>query len=191
MLVEVVEGSGAVRVDEEGFAALLAGEQPGPEPVLAVIAAPLVTLGLTVAGTDTRLEHRGWFTREDGALLLGVRPGVFQLAAHDPAFLTAALVRLTRMRPRKVAEREPVELPAERLPDLVSPDEAVRRAALAAVGADFAWHLAVRWDGGQRDLVAVDGPHGLHLVDPEAPRLVPVTNSTAYRILSRVLPSDV
>ncbi|MCD4525271.1 hypothetical protein [Nocardioides sp. cx-173] len=191
MLVETDAASGAVRLDDEGLAALLAGEQPGPEPLLAVIAEPTVTLGLAVAGVETRLEHRAWVTRESAALLLGVRPGLFQLMAHDPAFLTAALVRLTRMRPRRVEDREPVDLPAERLPDLVAADETVRRAALAAAGADFAWHLSLRWQGGQRDLVAVDGPRGLHLGDPAAPRLVPVSNTTAYRILSTALPTDV
>lgn len=206
MLIESDHDTGAVRVDEEGLAALLSaarGDDATPHPdavtalasgrldaAVAAIGAPLVTLGLVVAGTSTRLEHRAWVTPQGAALLLGVRPGVFQLMAQDPAFLTAALVRLTRMRPRRVAERAVVEVAAERLPDLVAPDEAPRRAALGEAGADFAWHLSARWDGGGRDLVAVDGPRGLQLAEPGTARLVPVSNTTAYRILSTLLPTD-
>lgn len=206
MLIEVEFDTGMLRLDRPGFDALLeaarADGAPGhPEAVMALgsgrldramaaIAEPLVTISLTVAGQTTRLEHQAWVTRKSAALLLGVQQGLFQLMTQDPAFLTAALVRLTRMRPRRVSERADIGFPPDRLDALVDADEDRRRTALADAYADFAWHLEARWDGGERRLTAVDGPRGLHLADPGSARLVPVSNTFAYRILSTVLPAD-
>lgn len=208
MLVDLDHESGAVRLDQAGLDSLLAAaghdghESRGghPDAVLALgsgrldaameaIARPLVTVDLTVAGIDTRLEHRAWLTPGAGALLLGVRPGLFQLTSFDPAFLTAALVRMTRMRPRRgTAPGRLLRFPVSRLPELVGSDDEPRRRALADAGADFAWHLTARWDGGDRDLTAVDGPRGLHLATAGA--LQATSNTRAYRILSTLLPTD-
>ena len=158
MLIEVDPDSGAVRVDEEGFEALRARA----DPALAVVDDPLVTLSLAVAGPEVRLRHRGWIDRDTATLLVGVRPDVFQVVNLPPAFLTAALVRLTRIRPR--------------WPD--------------GGGAEFGWQLDATWVGGSRHLVATDGPGGLRLVDPVSGELRPASNTEVYRILSTLLPTD-
>ena len=145
-------------VDEAGFAAL----RTGGDPALAVVDAPLVTVTLRVTGPEVSLEHRGWIDRERATLLVGVKPELFQVISVPPAFLTAALVRLTRIRPRR-------------------PDDH---------GPHFEWELHAAWPGGARTLVAQDGPGGLRLADPLDGSLRPVSNTVAYRILSTLLPTD-
>ena len=91
-----------------------------------------------------------------------MHPGEVQELSFPPAFLTAALVRLTRMRPRR-------------------PD---------ATGPDFAWELSATWDGGSRHLIATDGPDGIRITDPVDGSARPATNTEVYRILSTLLPTD-
>lgn len=151
---------------------------------------PLLTLALVVAGPEVRLEHHGTVDQTTARLRLGVRPGRTRELTEDPAHLTAALVRLTRMRPRRTPRREEVPFPAARLPELVGPEAATRRAALAEAGAGFAWHLSARWGahGDGVELTATDGPTGLFLADPGHDLLRPVSNTQAYRVLSTLLP---
>jgi hypothetical protein len=158
VLIEVDADSGAVRVDEEGFAVLRARA----DPALAVLDDPLVTLSLEVAGPEVGLRHRGWIDRDTATLLIGVRPDVFQVISLPPAFLTAALVRLTRIRPRRPG----------------------------GDGPGFGWQLDAVWPGGSRHLVATDGPDGLRLADPGSGALRPASNTEVYRILSTLLPTD-
>jgi hypothetical protein len=197
--------SGAVRLDPAGFEALVdaarhgsAGAAPEAKEALAderldgvmsVMLDPAAVMRLVVAGPDTRLEHRGWLANGVLVLLLGVRPELLQLMKTPPAFLTATLVRLTRLRPRHLPERVPAEFAAARLDELVSPDRRLRAPALADVNADFAWRLDSWWDGGGRTLTAVDGDLGLRIAYPDVDRLVPVTNTFCYRVLSTVLAS--
>ena len=108
----------------------------------------------------------------------------------DPAYLTAALVRLTRLRPRRVDAAGPVRATAALLDELVADDALVRVPALAAVAATHAWRLRIDWDGGRRELAAVDGETGVHLAEPGADVLVPVSNTGVYRIFSTALPSE-
>jgi hypothetical protein len=197
--------SGAVRLDPSDFAALVnaarhrsAGASAEAEQALAderlggvmnVILDPAAEMRLVVAGPDTRLEHRGWLADGVLVLLLGVRPDLLQLMGTGPAFLTATLVRLTRMRPRHLPERVPADFAAARLDELVSPDPRVRARALADADADFAWRLDLSSNGGERALVAVDGDLGLRFAYPNEDRLVPVTNTFGYRVLSTALAS--
>jgi hypothetical protein len=160
---------------------------PRLDAAVSVILDPAAELCLVVAGPQTRLEHRGWLAGETLVLLLGVRPEVLQLMAAERAFLTATLVRLTRMRPRHVPERLPAEFAAGRLDELVSTDPRLRALALADAAADFAWRLDLASEGGPRTLTAVDGECGLRFADPEQNRLVPVTNTFGYRVLSSML----
>ncbi|MCW2845767.1 MAG: hypothetical protein JWN22_3683 [Nocardioides sp.] len=206
MLVDLDGESRSVRLDDDGLAGLLAAAadrrgatHPDLEIALAsgaldaalgTVAAPVVRLSLVVAGSAVRLEHRGWLGRETLALLLGVRPGLHQLMTLDPAFLTASLVRLTRMRPRRNGQPTGADLDTERLTDLVAEDPGARRAGLARVGADLAWDLRLTWAGGGRHLVAVDGPGGIRLADPVTGALRPASNTFVYRVLTTVLPSD-
>jgi hypothetical protein len=206
MLIDLDPTSGALRLDDEGVTALLeAARQDGaadhPDAVaalaadhlraaVAVIREPAVTLRLVVAGEAVRLEHRGWLTPGAGALLLGVRPGLWQLMALDPAFLAAALVRLTRMRPRRRVDGPGDRPAAGRLADLVDPDPGLRRAALSAAGAQLAWQLRLEWPGGEREATAVDGPQGIHLADPATGELRPASNTEVYRVLSTALPRE-
>lgn len=204
MLVEADPGSSALRLDDAGVAALLAaarepeGDLPAelllevrPErlaTVLDTIAQAVATLELTVAGPEARLVHAGWLVPGMAVLRLAVRPGLHQLMTIDPAHLTAALVRATRMRPRRLPERTGARAVADPAA-LVAADDARRRQALREVGGGFAWHLELAWADGARSLTAADGPAGLHLLEPDG-RLHPVSNTGAYRVLSTLLPPE-
>jgi hypothetical protein len=48
----------------------------------------------------------------------------------------------------------------------------------------------VEWDGEHRDLVVVDGPDGLHVLDDEAGNLVPVSATSLYRVFTTALPPE-
>ena len=170
MTIDLDPTTHTVRVDQAGFDALRAGTDPDAAlavataqlgPALAVVDDPLVTLTLTVTGAVVRLEHRGWVDRDTATLLVALRPGLFQVATMPPAFLTSALVRLTRIRPRR-------------------PDDD---------GPDFGWELAASWAGGSRHLVASDGRDGIRLVDPVDGKPRAATNTEVYRILSTLLPT--
>ena len=149
-----------------------------------------------MAGGSVRLEHRGWVGPDLAVLLAGVHAGrgphlgpdegEWRLLSMPPAFLTSGLVRLTRIRPRRDVGQP---LAGAWDDDLVSADEPRRRAALAALGADFAWRLRATWRGGNRLLHAVDGARGLHLADVSG-RLGRVSNTFGYRVLSTLLPTD-
>ncbi len=204
-MIDLTSSSGAVRLDPSGFDALVdtarnpsADAPPDAKEALAndrlegimnVILDPAAEMRFVVAGPDTRLEHRGWLADDVLVLLLGVRPELLQLMATDPALLTATLVRLTRMRPRHLPERVPSNFPAARLDELVSPDPILRPQALADASASFAWRLGLTWAGGKRTLTAVDGDLGLRFAYPDEERLVPVTNTFGYRVLSTILAS--
>lgn len=196
--------SGAVRLGPSDFETLVNAARDGsvdapPEAkealaderldgLMDVILRPSAELRLVVAGPDTRLVHRGWLA--DGALvlLLGLRPDLLQLTKTPSAFLTATLVRLTRMRPRHLPpERVPADFAAARLDELVSPDPRLRARALADADADYAWRLDLSSNGRERALIAVDGELGLRLAYPNEDRLVPITNTFGYRVLSTAL----
>lgn len=203
MLVEVDEGSGVVRLDDEGVAALTrpATTDGASDPAvrtllgsgrydaaLAALREPVVTMDLVVAASGSRLTHTASVVPETAAVLLGVRPGLHQLMAMPPAYLTAALVRLTGLEPRRVAERTDVPFPQTRLGELVAEDPEQRTATLAEVGADLAWRLEVRWATGSQQLTATDGRDGVRIAGPGEDVLRAVTNTTVYRILSTTLP---
>ena len=171
MLIDVEPTSRSVRVDEAGFAALRAGEDPDAalatvtgrlQPALATVATPVVTLSVTVAGPQVSLTHRGWVDLDRATLLVALQPDHFQLITVPPAYLTSALVRLVRIRPRRSDDSGP----------------------------DFGWDLQATWDGGSRRLVATDGPDGLRVTDPADGTVRPMSNTAVYRILSTLLPTD-
>lgn len=200
-----------VRLDDDGLATLLdlaQGGAPDPAaltgivdpglgpplgpalaPALDTVREPRVTLDLVVAGTS-RLTHRAWVTPEHAVLVLGVRPDLHQLMVLPPSHLAAALVRLTRLRPRRTGERAERPCPRDALRLLVDPDPEVRGPALQRVGASVAWRWGVAWSQGRSEVTGVDGENGLFLADAEAEVLRPVSNTTAYRIFSTVLPPD-
>jgi hypothetical protein len=204
MLVEADGESGAVRLDDEALDALLAGtREPDGVPaellvavapdrldaIIAAIARPAARVRIVVAGPTLRLTHDAWLVPGLGVLRLAVRPGLHQLMTLPPAHLTAALVRTVRMRPRRLPERaEPESAPPEAAA-LLDEREAVRAVTLSDVGADVAWRVELDWTGGRRSLTAVDGPRGLHVLEPEG-RLRPASNTEAYRILSTLVPVD-
>ncbi len=84
----------------------------------------------------------------------------------------------------------PVAFAAARLDELVSADSQLRALALADTFADFAWRLDLASNGDTRTLTAVDGDRGLRFAYPDEHRLVPVTNTFGYRVLSTVLAAD-
>lgn len=200
-----------VRLDDDGLATLLdlahggAADPaaltrilgPGLDPPLGLgldaaldtVREPDVAIDLVVAGTS-RLTHRAWVTPERTVLVLGVRPDLHQLMVLPPSHLAAALVRLTRLRPRRTGERGERPCPRDTLRLLIDPDPEVRCPALQGVGASLAWRLGVAWSQGRREVTGVDGEGGLFLADAGAEVLRPVSNTAAYRIFSTVLPPD-
>ncbi|GAA1136578.1 hypothetical protein [Nocardioides aquiterrae] len=208
MLVELTAEADLLRTDGAGFGALLAAHSSPPDSLqdaapdvrsvltamaggpldraLAVAAAPLVSFVLTVAGPDTRLVHRAWLNGSGCALLLGVHEDLFQLVPHDPAFLTAALVRLARLRPRR-RSAEPTSAPADdgTVRALLAPDPGTRRVALDRLDAGYAWQL--RGPDGAT-LTVVDGRSGVRVHVPETGTFEPTTSTAIYRVLSTVVP---
>jgi len=186
LLVEAARSDGAAG-HPDAVMALASGDWDVP---LRAVLDPLVRVDLVVAGRSVRQQHRAWVTYDVATLLLSVTDGEQQLMHLPPAFLTSALVRLTRLRPRRTAEPGVHEMPAERLDDLVAPDEGVRRAALDAASAEVGWRLHAMWSGGERLMHAVDGPRGIHLADPATRPLRGASNTFVYRVLSTLLPTD-
>jgi hypothetical protein len=204
MLVELTAAADLLRTDGAGFDALLAARDSpedaapdvrsaltalagGPlDRALAVAAAPAVSFVLTVAGRDTRLVHRAWLDGSGCALLLGVHEDLFQLVPHDPPFLTAAFVRLARLRPRR-RTLTPTPAPGDddTVRALLDPDAGTRRTALDRLDAGYAWQLR----GGEgATLTVVDGRSGVRVHAPGTATLEPTTNTAIYRLLSTVVP---
>jgi hypothetical protein len=177
---------GVVRLDDAGVAALLRGEGAGLGPALETLRRPLVTVEVLVAGSSLE-RHRVWVDADQAVVLLAVRPGLHQLMVLPPSHLAAALVRMTRTGPRRARAHERSAAPTEAAPRLVSADDGVRQQALQEAGATLAWRLRVGWAGEHRDLVAVDGPDGLRVLDDEAGALLPASATMLYRVFSTVL----
>jgi hypothetical protein len=156
-------------------------------PALATVQRPAVTIEVLVAGSKV-LRHRVWVDGERAVLVLAVRPGHHQVMVLPPGHLGAALVRMTRVGPRRGSGGQRRTVQPDAPVRLLAADPDVRRAELHEVGATLAWRLRVGWDGEHRDLVAIDGPDGLSVVDDEAGVLLPVSATSLYRVFSTVLP---
>ena len=190
---------GVVRLDDAGVAAVLGDDADGEtaleldgaglRPALDTLRRPLVTMEVLVAGTVVQL-HRVAVDAERAVLLLVVHPGLHQLLVLPPGHLAAALVRLTRTGPRRASGTQRRPVPADAATRLLSSEDDVRRDALDEAGATLAWRLRVVWEGDRRDLVAVDGPDGIHVLDEEAGALLPTSATTLYRVFSTALPPE-
>ncbi|RKS75441.1 hypothetical protein CLV35_1907 [Motilibacter peucedani] len=207
MILEVEAGSGVVRLDPDGLAALgrahagadsvpegAAAEAlavPGIPEALAAVAAPLATAELVVASGALVTTSRAWLARGAGALLLAVHGEVAQLLPVAPAAFPAAVARVVRLGPRRT-RRVPTPVEEAVLDDLAHADDLRRSSAYSELGADWSWVLDVRWQGGSRQLAAVDGSAGLALVEatPGSASLRPATATEVWRLLTRVLPDD-
>lgn len=189
-MIELDPDSGAMRVDDDGLAALLSGPDPDsvPLPLVRTLREPDVALELVVAGNSALLRHRVFAAPDQAVAVLGVRPGLHQVMALPPGHVAAALVRLTRLRPRRTTSRDERTLPTAGADSLLSDDVATRRHSLGEVGADVAWRLAASWSGDRRQSVtAIDGPDGLFWADATREVLAPVSNTSAYRAFATVL----
>lgn len=189
---------GVVRLDDAGVTALLGAgdldpatarelDGAGVGEAVATLRDPLVTLEVLLAG-DGLQRHRAAVDAERAVVVLAVRPGLHQLMVLPPSHLAAALVRMTRTGPRRVTGGGRRTAPDDLAARLLADDDEVRRAALGEVGAAVAWRVRVGWDGERRDLVAVDGADGTHVLDDESGALLPTTATTLYRVFSTVLP---
>lgn len=189
---------GVVRLDDAGVAALLGAgdldpatarelDGAGVGEAVATLRDPLVTLEVLLAG-DGLQRHRAAVDAERAVVVLAVRPGLHQLMVLPPSHLAAALVRMTRTGPRRVTGGGRRPAPDDLAARLLADDDEVRRAALGEAGAAVAWRVRVGWAGERRDLVAVDGADGSHVLDDESGALLPTTATTLYRVFSTVLP---
>lgn len=168
---------GVLRLDDEGLTSFLE-----------TVVRPEVALDVVVAGTAGVLRHRVLAVPEEAIVVLGVRADLHQVMVLPPAHVAAALVRMTRMRPRPTGEREARRYPTAGLAALVDEDPDVRLPAQRQVGAGFAWRLGVTWADDERLAVtAIDGADGLFWADPVDEVLRPVSNTLAYRAFTTVL----
>ena len=191
---------GVVRLDDAGVSAVLGDGDlddaaaaelaaAGLSPALDTLRRPVVTLEVRVAGSSLQL-HRIAVDAERAVVLLAVRPGLHQLMVLPPSHVAAALVRITRTGPRRSPAGAPRPAPVDALSGLLSDDADVRHDALRAASATLAWRLRVAWDAEHRDLVAVDGADGMHVLDEEDGALLPVSATTLYRVFSTALPPE-
>jgi len=191
---------GVVRLDDAGVAAVLGDGDlddaataelaaAGLGPALVTVRRPIVTLEVRVAGSSTQV-HRIAVDAERAVVLLAVRPGLHQLMVLPPSHVAAAVVRITRIGPRRSPAGGPRPAPADAVARLLSDDSAVRHDALRAASATLAWRLRVAWDAEHRDLVVVDGTDGMHVLDEEDGALLPVSATTLYRVFSTALPPE-
>lgn len=211
MRIHLDPGTSTLRLDDAGFAALVDAtsgydSDQGPEQAevdavlsdpayaaaMRAVNQPMVRVRVDVAGRARTQTHLAWVDLDTAALLLTVHDDELQLLATAPQHLAAAVARVVRLGPRKVGEREPVAVEADLLEDLFHADDLRRLSAMTLVGADLAWTLAVGWPGGERLMSVVDGPTGLHLVEPadECWQLTPVTATLLWRRLTALLPDD-
>ena len=191
---------GVVRLDDAGVAAVLGDGDlddaataelaaAGLGPALVTVRRPIVTLEVRVAGSSTQV-HRIAVDAERAVVLLAVRPGLHQLMVLPPSHVAAAVVRITRIGPRRSPAGGPRPAPADAVARLLSDDSAVRHDALRAASATLAWRLRAAWDAEHRDLVVVDGTDGMHVLDEEDGALLPVSATTLYRVFSTALPPE-
>jgi len=191
---------GVVRLDDAGVAAVLGDDDlddaataelaaAGLGPALVTVRRPIVTLEVRVAGSSTQV-HRIAVDAERAVVLLAVRPGLHQLMVLPPSHVAAAVVRITRIGPRRSPAGGPRPAPADAVARLLSDDADVRHDALRAASATLAWRLRAAWDAEHRDLVVVDGTDGMHVLDEEDGALLPVSATTLYRVFSTALPPE-
>ena len=191
---------GVVRLDDAGVAAVLGDGDlddaataelaaAGLGPALVTVRRPIVTLEVRVAGSSTQV-HRIAVDAERAVVLLAVRPGLHQLMVLPPSHVAAAVVRITRIGPRRSPAGGPRPAPADAVARLLSDDADVRHDALRAASAALAWRLRAAWDAEHRDLVVVDGTDGMHVLDEEDGALLPVSATTLYRVFSTALPPE-
>jgi len=199
MRVDLDRSTGSLRLDDEGFEALVAGTDatqevradPAVAAALRAVDTAEVRVCVDVAGRGLTQTHLAWVTPEAVALLLSVTGHERQLITTAPQHLAAAVARVVRIGPRKVGERTAVEVDQDVLEDLFHADETRRWSAMTVAGADLAWTLSATWDDGERLLSVVDGPSGLQAVEPDGEgrwRLVPVTGTWVWRRLTTLLP---
>jgi hypothetical protein len=189
---------GVVRLDDAEAEVLLAGsldgaalqefDQLGLAPALETLRNPLITLEVLVAG-DAVQHHRVAVDIDRAVLLLAVRPGLNQLMVLPPAHLAAALTRITRIGPRRHAAAGSQQVPTQFASALLDSGADVRRVALDEVGANVVWRLRVDRPEGQHDLIVVDGPSGIRVLDDEQHVVLPTSATTLYRVFATALPA--
>jgi hypothetical protein len=187
---------------------------PAVAAALAAIGAPVCTLRLAVSADVAHdVTGDGWVSGDAAAVLLDLPDGLRELVTVHPTFLPALLARVVRLGPRPALPVPSVEVPAGRLAELVSPDDAVRERAAdrtaAECGAEAAAHamgsgLRRRWDivaswpsayggTGQHAIQILDTRAGLWSVEPagdQRVRLWPITSTMAWHALVQLLPTS-
>lgn len=208
MVIDFDRDSASVRVDDAGLEALMecAASPDGVgdpdaamtlasgrlDPAMGAIFNPEATIRVELADSDRMLDHRIWVGDRWAAYLLDAprEGGLRRLLADGRDFLPASLASLVDIRPTNVDGAAPVEADLAGLEALFAADSADRGMALGAIGASRAWRITVRTDGDAdsdvpaRRVVMSQGSGGICWWDAGARRFEPITNTTAFRILT-------
>lgn len=176
------------------------------DPAMGAIFNPEATVTVELAEGDRVLEHRIWVGERWAAYLLDApqEGGLRRLLADGRAFLPASLALLVDLRPANADGAAAIKADPADLDALFAAEGPPHRgAALRAIGASRAWRITVSdaavdaaWADGEaagetsaRRVVMSGGPDGVRLWDPVAQRFDPVTNTTAFRILTLAAPA--
>ena len=199
-----------LRLRPEEFEALLAAVQDGTSDLvdpslvgirraLEVAAEPDCSLVVRVTTPQDGQTHRLWVSPGLAALLLDGADGMVELVTVAPEFVPAVLARLTRIGPRRVAERCASVVESPVVDDALGEGAPARVKAFGALGQEMsrAWQVESVWsreDGstGMRSMTAVDGGDGLYAATLGGlqARLEPVSAADAWLVFTTLLPSE-
>lgn len=211
--------SGRVRLDPTTFEALCRVADPPSRSAaaLAAVQQPIASLQLLITGSAGYQLHQGWLSVVS-AVLADVGDGSYDFAAIGTEFVPTLVARMTRLGLRPHLEPATVAVTEAVLDGLVSHETGPRAEAAQALVAATAstwpawaaaaqagdwrfWVADVTWpapageaasDEAGRRLAVLDTGAGLVRVDGDesGPRLVAVTPTEVWRLLSGILPAD-
>ncbi len=208
----------ATIADLQSSGALVDGDvHEALRPALAAVQRPIAMLHLVVTGAAGHQLHQGWLSVVS-ALLADLGDGLYDFAAVGTEFVPTLVARMTRLGLRPHLPRESATVTEAVLDGLAAHEAAPRAAAAQALVSTTAsawpewsaaasagdwrfWVVDVTWpkpaggtasESSGRRLAVLDTSAGLLRVDVDdsGPRLVAVTPTEVWRLLSGILPGD-
>lgn len=193
-----------VKVDLEGWQALLLGEgapddvlarahaAPGTREALAAARNPVALLEVQTRTPHGPRAHLGWICEASVALLVDLGDEDHRVMSFAPDQLPGALARLIGLGPRWTRDPQTLELDAEELHETLTGTSAT---LLDRADADRAWSLTCGPVEGGEDAsllaAGLDGPGGSWLVVPGGEDLTAerVPPRQVWRLLTSLLPA--